>query len=390
MASKTNYSKGDNKYYRITKVVGHKINKAGNEVPVRKEFYGTCKADAERKYNEYLENKARNIDNSKQYFGILADQWLYEFLAHDEGVSVNTIKLYIDTWNIYIKPLDLYHLPLNEITVGYLQKVYNTLKKEGAPDSALMTINKVMARFFKHLVQAGYVPFNYAKELTVPQQKKEEEHKIIVWTDDELSAIMNGFSKAQKGFRLRFLIVLANYTGLRISELLGLKYEDIVKTDTGYELKVRRQATNLTTYNSDGTKVNELGIKSLKSQCSYRTIPLNSRVVDELKIHRAWHLAECVRNGYRTDFVFTTDTGKLCDRVNCEHACRSYYKRIGVEYKGFHTYRHTFATRLYKNGVKMKTASELLGHSSITVTAKYYVGTDDDEKRKAVDLLEAM
>ena len=40
MASKTNCTKNGKEYYRISKVVGHKINAAGNEVPVRKEFYG--------------------------------------------------------------------------------------------------------------------------------------------------------------------------------------------------------------------------------------------------------------------------------------------------------------------------------------------------------------
>jgi integrase len=52
-----------------------------------------------------------------------------------------------------------------------------------------------------------------------------------------------------------------------------------------------------------------------------------------------------------------------------------------------HTYRHTFGTNLYRKGVPLKTASDLLGHSDISTTAKYYIGTRDEEKRKAIEML---
>lgn len=67
MASKTNCTKNGKEYYRISKVVGHKINAAGNEVPVRKEFYGESKKEAEEKYREYMAKKSQGLESNKRF-----------------------------------------------------------------------------------------------------------------------------------------------------------------------------------------------------------------------------------------------------------------------------------------------------------------------------------
>lgn len=94
-----------------------------------------------------------------------------------------------------------------------------------------------------------------------------------------------------------------------------------------------------------------------------------------------------MKNGYRTNYLFTTNAGTLYDRHNIQHAYDRYYARIDVEKKGFHTYRHTFGTNLCRKGVAIQIASSLLGHADINVTAKYYVDVSQDEKQQAVDLL---
>lgn len=387
MASKTNCVINGVPYYRLRKTVGKKINKAGNEEDIIKAFYGKNKKEAEEKYKEYMNKKDMNLDSSKQYFGIMADRWIYNFLINDTSLKESTINLYISTWNKYVKTADLYTLPLNDISAGMIQSFYNDLFRSGCPTSAIKSINKTMSRFYKYLVQNNFVPFNFTASLTIPKVKKEEESIITTWSNEELCAILNSFDKAQNGFRLRFLLVLATYTGMRISELLGVKYTDIKKTQDGYSISVCRQVQTITHYEADGSRRTEIESGSLKSASSYRTIPLNHIVIDELEIHRRWHKKEQMRKGYRTDFIFTTDTGSLIDSHNAKTACNRYYKRIGIDPKGFHTYRHTFGTRLYKNGVPLKTASDLLGHSDISITAKYYIGTGEEEKRKAIETL---
>ena len=395
MANKTNYTKNGKEYYRIVRVVGHKLNANGIEVPVKKEFLGKNKKEAEAKLQAYLDKKAMNLDSSKQYFGVMADRWINEFLLNEGELKNTTIRLYVGAWNNYMRPSEIYTLPLDEVTSGMIQAHLNELSRKGYPISQIKAVKKTLNKFYRYLVNNGYVPYDFTNSLTIAKKKKETSKKIVTWTDEELSCILNNFDKAKSEFRLRFFIVLATYTGLRISELRGVKYEDIEKTPSGYVLNVRRQISINENFNEEGKARFTNEVTTLKSSNSYRTIPLTSRVIDELKIHRKWHREEQMRNGYRTDYIFTTESGGFYDSANINRALDRYYKCIGLnnidsqtgKKKACHTYRRTFGTNLYRQGVPILTACKLMGHSDISVTAKYYIGTGEEEKRKAVELL---
>lgn len=380
MAEKTNCKKNGKDYYRLQKVVGRKTNAAGNEVPVVKEFYGKNKKEAEEKYREFLAKKSAGLENKKQHFGIMADNWIYTFLVNEPNLKDRTKDLYITAWNNHVAPSSIYHLPLDEVTAGTIQRFYNDLDCSG---NVIATINKVMSRFYKYLVTEGYATHNITAALTLKKGKEKTSEDIVIWNEEELNTILHSFDKAQNGFRLRFLIVLGTFTGCRISELLGLKYSDI--SDIG--LRVSRQVVNTPTFERGKKTTHALEIGELKSASSYRTIPLNSIVLEELKKHQLWHKKEMLKNGYRTEYIFTTDSGGFYDKRNINTACNRYYKKIGIEAKGFHTYRHTFGTMLCNRGVPIQTASVLLGHSDINITAKYYINVSLDEKAKAVNAL---
>ena len=141
-------------------------------------------------------------------------------------------------------------------------------------------------------------------------------------------------------------------------------------------------------FDEDGNVKARYDINVPKTANSIRKIPLHETVLSELSIHKRWHLKEQLQKGYRTEYVFTTDSGKLYDPSNVRTALNRYYKRIGVEEKNIHAYRHTFGTNLCRQGVPIQTASKLLGHDDISTTAKYYVNVSADEKARAIETLE--
>ena len=396
MASKTNCTRNGTPYYSLYRVVGHKLNENGVEVPVRKVFYGKTKKEAEEKYGDFMKRKALNLDSSKQYFGIMADRWINAFLLNASDLKNSTVRLYVGAWNNYMRPSEIYTMPLDEVTSGQIQTLFNKLSKEGCPVSQIKAVKKTLNRFYKYLVNNGYAPYDFTNTLTVPKVTKEEAKEILVWTDEELAQILDSLEKARNDFRLRFFIVLATYTGLRISELRGLKYEDIEKNGNGWILNVRRQVTIHENFDEEGSSRFSNKVTTLKSSNAYRTIPLTSSVMGELKIHKMWHTKEQLRNGYRTEYIFTTDSGKFYDLENINRALDRYYKSIGLnnvdpktgKRKKSHTYRRTFGTNLARKGVPITTLCKLMGHSDISVTAKYYIGTGEEEKRKAVELLQ--
>lgn len=388
MAKKTNFTVTDkngveHNYYRISKVVGHKLNKAGKEVPVRKYFIGSCKSDAEAKYQEYIEKKSAGIENRNQYFGVLADSWISEFFINDGSLKDSTKARYIAAWDRKVRKLELYHLPLADVTAKTIQAAYNDLASSGTPISEIKTIHKLMRKFYRYVDFEG-LGRDVTGSLTLPKAKVNAAgESITVWTDEEIKKILGSFDKADNRFRHRFLIVLAYYTGCRKSELLALTYDDITKDG----VRINKQIAEVSDGLKDGKMSTRVAVTDPKTTKSVRIIPVDPVVLDELKRHRTWHKADQIKNQYRTNFIFTTDSGEFYNSKNLDVALSRYYNKIGVEPKTMHTYRHTYATNLIKLGAPMKTVSELLGHESIETTARFYVAVADESKRDTVMLL---
>ena len=383
MAKKTNCVINGTPYYRITKTIGHKLNENGKEVPVRKPFYGSCKAEAEAKYNAFLEKQNAGIETKTQYFGVLADSWISEFFINDGSLKDSTKARYIAAWNRSVKKLDLYHQPLDSITAKTIQAAYNSLASSGTPISEIKTIHKLMRKFYRYIDFEG-LGRDMTGSLMLPKEKVNAAgEEISVWSDGEIKTILNGFDKADNRFRHRFLIVLAYYTGARKSELLALTYDDI--TEDG--IRITKTLAEVSDGLVNGKMKTRLAVTDPKTKKSVRTIPVDPVVLKELKLHKKWHKTEQLKKGYRSNYIFTTDSGEFYNNKNLDVALSRYYKKIGVEPKTMHTYRHTYASNLCRFGVPIQTACDLLGHDSIETTARFYVNVAEDSKRDAAMML---
>lgn len=383
MAKKTNCVINGVPYYRLTKTIGHKLNENGKEIPVRKPFYGTCKADAEAKYNAFLAKQEAGIETKTQYFGVLADSWISEFFINDGSLKDSTKSRYVAAWNRKVKKLDLYHLPLDKVTAKMIQAAYNDLASSGTPISEIKTIHKLMRKFYRYIDFEG-LGRDMTGSLMLPKEKINAAGEgIITWTDEEIKKILGSFDKADNRFRHRFLIILAYYTGARKSELLALTYDDI--TEDG--IRITKTLAEISDGLENGRMKTRLSVTDPKTKKSVRTIPVDPVVLDELKLHKKWHMAEQLKNKYRSKYMFTTDSGEFYNAKNLDVALSRYYKKIGVEPKTLHTYRHTYASNLCRFGVPIQTACVLLGHDSIETTARFYVNVAEDSKRDAAMML---
>ncbi len=375
--------KDGTKYYRISRTIGKKLNENGLEVPVRREFTARTKKEATQKYEEYLENRASDINNANVYFGITADAWINDFFIPDDSLKGSTKAQYLSSCNRFIKTAEFYNYPLKEVTSKVIQRRYNELYEQGESSNAIRYANLLMKKFFKY-IDTECLGRNITDSLSVTKgnvQKKSQE--IIVWEDEEISKILGCLDQADSRFRFRLFIVLAYYTGCRIGEILGLTYDDIQDGT----LSVNKQHARDLAFDEDGNVKAKYDINVPKTANSIRKIPLHKAVLTELRRHKTWHMKEQLKNGYRTNYLFTTDSGNLYDPSNVRTALNRYYKKIGVEEKNIHAYRHTFGTNLCRQGVPIQTASKLLGHDDISTTAKYYVNVSDEEKARAIEKL---
>lgn len=145
--------------------------------------------------------------------------------------------------------------------------------------------------------------------------------------------------------QVRVMIVVALNTGLRIGEIIALRWSDL-------DLKAKRMTVQRTDY---------YGIEDVPKSGEFREIPLNERVAAALSEHR--HL--------RSKRVFCHPDGSAIKYRQCgamiEHACRA----AGIRAVTWHVLRHTFASHLVQHGVSIKAVQELLGHGDITTTMRY-------------------
>ena len=141
------------------------------------------------------------------------------------------------------------------------------------------------------------------------------------------------------------MITVGLKTGLRLGELLGLRWMDVDLV--AGRMVVRRAVAR----GQIGTP------KSHRS----REVPLSVEAVRVLKAHR--HL--------RGELVFSDQLGALLTDTECKWPLWRACKRAGLRRIGWHVLRHTFASHLAMRGVPLKGIQELLGHATIEMTMRY-------------------
>jgi integrase len=158
------------------------------------------------------------------------------------------------------------------------------------------------------------------------------------------------------------MITVGLTTGLRLGELLALRWEDVDLVRG--RLLVRRAVAR--------------GVVGTPKSGKSREIPLNEKAHAALKRQR--HL--------RGELVFCDDAGRMLRKGSCKWPLWSACKRAGLRRIGWHALRHTFASHLVMRRAPLKAVQELLGHSTIEMTMRYS-HLSPDVRKDAVRLLDA-
>jgi integrase len=158
----------------------------------------------------------------------------------------------------------------------------------------------------------------------------------------------------------RTMIVVAVRTGLRLGELLALRWSDVDLT--GGRINVRRSVVE--------------GIIGTPKNGRTREVPLSEQAAAALGEHP-----------HRAELVLCDADGGMLTPAECRWPLRRAYQRAGLRRVGWHMLRHTFASHLAMRGAPLKAIQELLGHSTIDMTMRY-AHLSPDARRDAVRLLD--
>lgn len=282
-------------------------------------------------------------------------QWLVE-----EGKATKTIESYMND----VRKFEVYrqeHSQFEEYLTRFLFVRYKQHLQENKFKVA--TINKKInsLKVYNDFLQIkGYVKENYI------QLKKDKiviasgsEHSVTALTEEEVERFLFYLEdKTKVSERNRLIGYLLLYTGVRVSELVGIRLEDISPMPPAL------------TVEGKGGKIREISLRQ-----------------DVLGYMKEYMQGEREESAFHSSsYLLVSQRGEKLHR----DAVRNWLSHVSKELQihlHAHIFRHTFATRLLRKGVDITTVSKLTGHSSVNMTAKYYIQTSREEKQNAVDKL---
>jgi integrase len=323
----------------------------------RKTVYGKTREEAHEKLVEALSNRSKGLvfEGKKQTLSAYLDRWLNGTVKG--SVKLSTYESYERMIRNHIKPA-LGHRKLKALAPDHVQYFYQSkLDAELAPGSVRL-MHGILHKALDQAVRWGAVPRNVCKVTTLPKPNPEEIRSLDA---EQAKRIL----EASRENRLEALYVLAVTSGLRIGELLRLKWEDI---DLGAgSLHVRRTTKS---------QAKSGPIFTVSKNGKGRSIRLTRRAVEVLKAHKVAQSAERLKAGsiwQDNSLVFCTHAGKPLDFRNVATASfKPLLKKAGLPDIRFHDLRHTCATLLLSRGHHPKLVQELLGHASVAMTLARY------------------
>ena len=256
---------------------------------------------------------------------------------------------------------------LDELTPIMLQSLVAELLSHGNKNTckglATSTVN-IIITVIQNSLSTAYFAGLTSKRFNAIKRPKPLEKKIECFTVDEQKKIE---SKILAGGKDKlFGIVLCLYTGLRIGELLALKWSDI-----------DLQKGLLTVSHSCHDRPGGVVLEPPKTPFSCRTIPLVQQLLPRLKN---------IKKFSKSAFVVSGGHGSMSVR-SYQRSFELLLNDLHIAHRGFHTLRHTFATRALECGMDVKTLAEILGHKNPTVTLNRYVHSLPEHKSAMINRL---
>ena len=285
---------------------------------------------------------------SKVTFSDYATDWIETYQGRtSRGIRPETIADYRSDLDRVAIPF-FGRMQLAAIEPRDIKRLAGELRVQGLKAGSVRNLLAPVRALLATAFEEGVIRSNPAAGLRITHrvESEEVEPRVKALTEEELSLVLG---EVPEDWRLFFTLLA--HTGLRIGEAIALTWADI---DFGHRrLHVRR-------------RLYRRRLDAPKSRYGRRAIPLSEGLAQAL-----WRL----KGKSPTEAaIFTSKTGGYLDDSNVRsRVLKPAAKRAGVPWVGFHTFRHTCATMLFRNGLNAKQVQMWLGHHSPAFTLATYV-----------------
>lgn len=327
------------------------------------------KSEASKALREAINlfEKGTVVSNNVPYLGEYLDYYYDSYILNNTRYS--TQYLYKKIIDFHIKK-DLGFYKLDKLTSEILQEYLYKKFKEGYSKNYIFSIRNVLNIALKYATKVNkFIPYNPMNDVSITNLKFKNKPKEIISRDDFI--VISNFFKDRDCYYIPLMI--GYYTGMRIGEILALKWENIDLENQVIHIK----HTLITKPNGDTF------LSDPKTKNSLRSILIGDTLTNILELYK---IRQCKEFSNR-EFVCCNWDGKNMNKKHTEYIVNSIKKKLKIKFS-FHMLRHLHATLLLEGGANIKSVSTKLGHSSVKITMDTYIHNTVTMEKETVAVFE--
>ncbi len=264
-----------------------------------------------------------------------------QYLRVERGVSEITVKNYREDFKIFLLSFPDVKTT-DDLNVDMLPEFVCRQDELARSSSTILRRYSLLRNYFSFLNEENILH----EEMPDVDKPKSSKRLPFVMSNEEVDELLEApdISK-DNGMRDRAMLELMYATGLRVSELLSLRFRNV------------NMQNGLITVHGKGNK--------------QRSVPVSSFALEFLRKYIDGPRKR-VKGSKDTDIIFLNRDGKALSRTYFFMQVKRYAEEKGIDSSvSPHTLRHCFATHLLENGASLRTVQEMLGHSNIATTQIY-------------------
>lgn len=356
-----------------------------------KYFYGKTEKEIKRKRKEYETKQQEKIVDTSSLFGDYVMSYLHNNMRLQ--LQSTTFDAYEDVVVNMLQKYTLGNCTVSSITEenmgSYIEELSSKYSK-----ASIDKVFKVIRPALEYAKKHNHIAVNPLEFLKLPSEdnvaiKKKEIPYII---QEDLDKLYKESKRINvKGFNWggkigaptygnnAYAIVLIGHTGLRISELIGLRWQDIDLKEK--RLYVKNAVVRVKNRDANSDKKYTKKEKAPKSKAGERVIPLSEIALEMIDIFHKQN-----PNHKPEDYVVISKNGTSPNARNIQRTLDAMLVRANcsVDHCGLHGLRHGFGAILLINKVDIKIVSKLLGHEKISTTYDIYIDFTKDQVQNEV------
>lgn len=372
-----------------------------DEFGKRHEIYAKSLLLLREKENEILHNQLDGIQSLGTQYTL--NKYFDRWFSLKRGIRDSTKTAYSSQYKNYVRNT-IGTKSLAKLNFIDIKQLYIHLNEDlELKESTVRLIHILLNQIFDSAVNERIIRENPAKQAfrefhaTTSSKSK----KKLALTVDEQNAFLSYVGRSGIYHKWNNLFIVMLGTGLRIGELMGLTWDDV-----DFEKNTITVSKTLLYIKTPEDKHTVFKYHEPKTAAGIRKIPMSSRVKEALLSEKNFQsergIVSAITVDGRNNFCFINKALKPHTHTAINEALRNIVKRYNNTVVPLypeqtaplpnitcHTFRHTFATRLFESGIDIKIIQTIMGHSSYLITMDIYTDVSVDVAQKDIEAIDS-